>query len=125
MKNYIHVLKSKIHRATVTQAELDYFGSITIDKNLMDATDIKPFEKVLITNMRNGARLETYALEGTPGTGEICMNGPSAHLVSPEDEILIMTFAMIPEEMASNHIPKVIFPADRNTRWDVYESQYH
>ncbi len=125
MQNYIHVLKSKIHRAEVTQAELDYFGSITIDKNLLEAAQIMPFEKVLITNMRNGARLETYALEGARGSGEICMNGPSAHQISPGDEILIMTFTLIPEQQAVNHQPKVIFPAERNTRWEIYENQYH
>jgi aspartate 1-decarboxylase len=114
MQNYLHVLKSKIHRATVTQAELEYFGSITIDEVLLKAAGIFPFEKVLITNIRNGSRLETYTLKGEAHSGIICLNGPSAHLVSPGDEILIMAFSMIPEEKASQVEPIVVFPDKQN-----------
>lgn len=110
MENYIHFLKSKIHRATVTQAELDYFGSITIDDVLLKAANIAPFEKVLITNIRNGSRMETYTLKGEPNSGVICLNRPSAHLVSPGDEILIMAFKMIPEGRAHLEEPIVVFP---------------
>lgn len=125
MNDYIHVLKAKIHRAVVTEAELEYFGSISIDKNLLEATGIKPYEKVLITNMRNGSRLETYVLEALSGSGKICMNGPSAHFISPGDEILIMAFKMMPEEHARGYQPAVIFPKNQNTEWETYESQYN
>ena len=113
-QNYVHVLKSKIHRATVTQADLAYFGSITIDEVLLKAAGIFPFEKVLTTNIRNGSRLETYTLKGEPHSGIICLNGPSAHLVSPGDEILIMAFSMIPEENAPYIEPTVVFPDKQN-----------
>jgi aspartate 1-decarboxylase len=119
METYVHVLKSKIHRATVTQAELDYFGSITIDEELMKAANIGQFEKVLITNMRNGHRLETYTLKGEGGSGIICLNGPSAHLVAPGDEILIMAFAMVPQEELENIRPTVIFPDKKNNVKEV------
>ena len=125
MNDYIHVLKAKIHRATVTQAELEYFGSITIDKNLLDATGMFAFEKVLITNMRNGSRLETYILEGEPGSGVICMNGPSAHFIAPGDEILIMAFKMMPEQSAKDYQPLVIFPKNNNKEWETYENAFH
>lgn len=114
MENYIHVLKSKIHRCTVTQAELDYFGSITIDEVLLKAANIAPYEKVLITNMSNGNRLETYTLKGEANSGVICLNGPSAHLVTPGDEIIIMAFSIIPEQKADKVNPKVVFPDKQN-----------
>jgi len=114
MENYIHVLKSKIHRCTVTQAELDYFGSITVDEVLLKAANIAPYEKVLITNMSNGNRLETYTLKGEANSGVVCLNGPSAHLVAPGDEILIMAFSMVPEQNAHLVNPKVVFPDKQN-----------
>jgi len=114
VENYIHVLKSKIHRCTVTQAELDYFGSITIDEVLLKAANIAPYEKVLITNMSNGNRLETYTLKGEANSGVICLNGPSAHLVTPGDEIIIMAFSIIPEQKADKVNPKVVFPDKQN-----------
>jgi aspartate 1-decarboxylase len=114
MNMNVHVLKSKIHRAIVTQAELDYFGSITIDEDLMNAAEIRPYEKVLVTNMSNGARLETYALKGEAGSGVICLNGPSAHLCCKGDEVLIMTFAVVADEDIDKVKPVVIFPDKAN-----------
>jgi len=87
------LFKSKIHRATVTQADLDYEGSVTIDATLMQAADILPYEKVHIWNRTNGSRLETYALEGPPGSGVICVNGAAAHHARPGDVVIIATFA--------------------------------
>jgi aspartate 1-decarboxylase len=117
VEKLIHLLKSKIHRATVTEAQLEYFGSITIDENLMDAAGIYAFEKVLVTNMREGHRLETYVLKGERGSGVICLNGPSAHFFNKGDEILIMAFESISPELAKNHQPLVIFPENENKTW--------
>jgi aspartate 1-decarboxylase len=125
MNEYIQVLKSKIHRAEVTEAQLDYFGSITIDEELLKASGIHPFEKVLVTNMREGSRLETYTLKGPAGSGVICLNGPSAHFFQKGDEVLIMAFKMIPESEAVNHQPTVIFPKNQNKTWITKENEYH
>jgi aspartate 1-decarboxylase len=114
MNGFVHVLKSKIHRAIVSQAKLDYVGSITVDKNLLDASGISPYEKVLITNMRNGSRIETYVLKGRPGSGVICMNGPCAHFFAKGDEILIMAFKLISEADIAEFQPTVIFPSNKN-----------
>jgi aspartate 1-decarboxylase len=92
------LFRSKIHRATVTQADLDYEGSITIDALLMRAADILPYEKVHVWNRTNGSRLETYALEGEPGSGVICVNGAAAHLARPGDIVIIATFAEAADE---------------------------
>ena len=92
------LFKSKIHRATVTQADLDYAGSVTIDAGLMRAADILPYEKVHIWNRSNGSRLETYALEGPEGSGVICVNGAAAHLARPGDVVIIATFAEVESE---------------------------
>lgn len=92
------LFRSKIHRATVTQADLDYEGSVTIDSNLMRAADILPYEKVHIWNRTNGSRLETYALEGEAGSGVICVNGAAAHLARPGDMVIIATFAEAADE---------------------------
>ena len=88
-------LKSKLHKATVTEANLEYTGSITIDRNLMDAADLLEYEKVLVVNNTNGNRLETYVIEGARGSGVICMNGAAAHLVREGDEITIMSFQLM------------------------------
>lgn len=85
-------LRAKLHKATVTEARLDYVGSVTIDQDLMDAADIAPFERVMIVDNTNGARLETYAISGPRGSGKICINGAAAHLVHPGDEVILMTF---------------------------------
>ncbi|EPX61147.1 aspartate 1-decarboxylase [Cystobacter fuscus] len=103
------LFKSKIHRATVTQADLDYEGSVTIDRNLLRAADILPFEKVAVWNVTQGTRLETYALEGEAGSGVICINGAAAHLNKPGDLVIIATFAEVEENEARNWKPTVVF----------------
>ncbi len=103
------LFKSKIHRATVTQADLDYEGSVTIDAELMRAADILPFEKVHIWNRTNGSRLETYALEAPAGSGVICVNGAAAHHAQPGDMVIIATFAEAADEVeARAWTPKVV-----------------
>jgi aspartate 1-decarboxylase len=103
------LFKSKIHRATVTQADLDYEGSVTIDRNLLRAADILPFEKVAVWNVTRGTRLETYALEGEPGSGVICINGAAAHLNKPGDLVILATFAEVEEHEATRWKPTVVF----------------
>ncbi len=110
----IEMFKSKIHRATVTEAELFYEGSITIDKDLLDAANILPYEKVQIVNLNNGSRLETYTLEGERGSGIICLNGPAARLGFVGDEVIIITYATMTEEEAINHKPKVVLVDKQN-----------
>jgi len=106
----IEVMKSKIHRARVTQAELNYVGSITIDQDLMDAADIIANEKVQIVNNNNGARLETYVIPGERGTGTICLNGAAARLVQVGDIVIIISYALMEREEARNHKPLLVFP---------------
>jgi aspartate 1-decarboxylase len=119
MEELIHILKSKIHRAVVTQAELEYVGSITIDKNLMEAAGMYPFERVLVSNMRNGNRLETYIIEGEAGSGTICLNGPCAHLFHVGDEVVIMAFKLTNASSAIGFKPIVVLPEDGNKRWQL------
>lgn len=102
------MFKSKIHRATVTEADLDYEGSVTIDASLMEAADILPHEKVAIWNVTRGTRLETYALAGAPDSGVICINGAAAHLMQPGDLVIIATFADYDETEARALTPKVV-----------------
>jgi aspartate 1-decarboxylase len=111
---YIHVLKSKIHRAKVTQAELNYVGSITIDENLMEAANLIEGEKVQIVNNNNGARLETYVIRGEKGSGMICLNGAAARLVQVGDILIIMSYAMLDAQEAKNFKPTVVFPNENN-----------
>ena len=106
----IEVLKSKIHRVTVTEARLDYIGSITIDSLLLEAANILPGERVYIVNNNNGERFDTYAIEGEPGSGVICLNGAAARKVHRGDIVIIMAYAMMTEEEARAFKPKVIFP---------------
>ncbi len=121
MQNYckfaamlLHVLKSKIHRVTVTGAELNYIGSITIDENLMEASQITEGERVQIVNVNNGERLETYVIPGERGKGEIILNGPAARLVQKGDVVIVISYAyMTPEEHAA-HTPVIIFPNENN-----------
>lgn len=102
------VLHGKIHRATVTGASVDYVGSITIDPLLMEAANIVTHEKVLVTNLNNGARLETYAIPGTPGAGEICLNGGAALHGKKGDIVIIMTFAVMTDEEIKKYQPSVV-----------------
>ena len=107
---YIEVLKSKIHRVTVTQANLNYIGSITIDEDLMDAVGIIANEKVAIVDNNNGSRFETYVIRGERGSGVVCLNGDAARLGQPGDVVIIMAYAWMDAEEARAFQPKVIFP---------------
>lgn len=108
------LLKSKIHRATVTQAELHYNGSITIDSDLLAAADIVPHERVEIFDISNGARLATYAIEGEPGAGTICMNGAAARLVAPGDLVIIVSYGEFEESEREGFVPRVIHVDEQN-----------
>lgn len=114
----VEVLKSKIHRVTVTEARLDYIGSITIDEDLMDAAGIIRGEHVHIVNNNNGARLETYVIPGERGSGVICLNGAAARLVQPGDIIIIMSYATMPFDEAKEFTPRVIFPNTETNKLD-------
>lgn len=108
------LLKSKIHRATVTEANLEYEGSVSIDPALLRAADILPYERVEIWDCTNGARLSTYAIEGEPGSGEVCINGAAAHLVKPLDVVIIASFAQVDEAEARSWKAKRVFVDERN-----------
>jgi len=108
------MMKSKIHRAIVTETNLNYQGSITIDKDLMELADILPNEKVQVLNINNGARFDTYAIEGERGSGTICINGAAARLCQVGDIIIIISYAIIDDEEAKNYKPKVIFVDENN-----------
>jgi aspartate 1-decarboxylase len=110
----IEILKSKIHRVRVTQAELNYVGSITIDEDLMDAAQIIANEKVQIVNNNNGARFETYVIKGERGTGTVCLNGATARLVQVGDILIIMSYGSLPIEEAKQYNPVLVFPDDNN-----------
>jgi len=121
----LEILKGKIHRATVTQAELDYVGSITVDQNLLDASGILEYEKVQIVDINNGNRFETYTIAGERGSGMICLNGAAARCVSVGDKIIIMAYAkMTPEETKSHH-PNVIFVDSANKPYRVTTYEKH
>ena len=106
----IEILKSKIHRVTVTEANVNYIGSITIDENLMDAAHIIEYEKVHVVNVTNGERLITYVIKGERGSGIICLNGAAAHKANPGDIVIIISYASMTPEEAKNHTPICIFP---------------
>ncbi len=108
------MLKSKIHRATVTGADLHYEGSVTIDRDLMDAADIISYEKVAVWNVTNGSRLETYAIEGERGSGVICLNGAAARLVAPKDLVIIASFVTMENAEALLYEPKLVFVDEKN-----------
>ena len=106
---YRHMLKSKIHRAVVTDADLHYEGSISIDRKLMDLADLVPYERVDIWDIDNGSRISTYILEAEPDSGEICINGAAARLVHKGDLVIIACFTEVPESLVEGHHPKVVF----------------
>lgn len=110
----IQVLKSKIHRATVTEANVNYVGSITIDEALMKAANIIEFEKVQVLNINNGERIETYVIKGKKGSGVICLNGAAARKFLPNDVIIIVSYAMMDFEAAKNFKPSIAFPGKDN-----------
>jgi len=107
---FIEVIKSKIHQVTVTEANLHYVGSITIDEDLMDAADLVENEKVQILDINNGERLDTYVIKGARGSGEICLNGPAARKIAVGDMIIILSYASIDFNEAKSFKPKIIFP---------------
>ncbi len=110
----ITMLKGKIHRATVVQAELNYVGSITVDEDLLDAAGIYEYEKVHIVDINNGNRFETYTIAGERGSGMICLNGAAARCVQVDDKIIIMAYCTMNEEEVKNHKPNVIFVDEKN-----------
>ncbi|NFN48557.1 aspartate 1-decarboxylase [Clostridium botulinum] len=121
----LNMLKGKIHRATVTQADLNYMGSITIDKTLIDAAGILENEKVQIVDNNNGARLETYVIPGNRDSGIICLNGAAARGVQPGDEIIIIDYAQIIESEAKRYKPKVVFVNDDNTIKEITNCEFN
>lgn len=103
-------MRSKLHRLTVTEADLNYIGSISLDPNLMEAADLIEGEKVQIVNVNNGERLETYTIKGERGTGQVCLNGPAARRCQPGDVIIVIAYGMMTLEEAKTFTPKVVFP---------------
>lgn len=110
----IHVLKSKIHRAVVSEADLNYVGSITIDEDLTDAAGILPHEKVQVVNVNNGSRLETYVIPGKRGSGVVCLNGPAARLCAVGDIVIVISYAIMTPEEAREYVPIAVFPKSGN-----------
>jgi aspartate 1-decarboxylase len=108
------MLKSKIHRARVTQCNIDYEGSITIDKDLMEAADLLQFEKVEVLNINNSARFHTYAIEGQRGSGEICLNGAAARLVAKGDIVIILSYHMVAEDEVATSNPQLVYVDSQN-----------
>lgn len=121
----IEMLKGKIHRARVTQAELNYVGSVTIDRTLMDAAGILEYEKVQIADVDNGERLETYVIAGEAGSGVICLNGAAARCVSTGDKVIIMAYAQVTPEEAQSFKPKVVFVDEANRPVRVMHYEKH
>ena len=113
------VMNSKIHRATVTEADINYIGSITIDEELVEAANISEWEKIEVLNITNGSRLETYVILGERGSGEICINGAAAHLVNPGDLVILVTYKTIEEEKINQHLPTIIHVNGRNEIIDI------
>ena len=108
------MMNGKIHRATVTQADLNYVGSITIDEDILDAVGIEANEKVAIVNNNNGARFETYVIKGARGSGVVCLNGAAARMVQQGDIVIIMSYVLVDAEEAKNHVPKVAIMDENN-----------
>lgn len=108
------MMKSKIHRATVTDANLDYVGSITIDRDLMDAADLLAYEQVHVVNISNGARFETYVIEGERGSGELTLNGAAARLAQPGDKVIVISYGVYDEGELQRHEPTVVLVDERN-----------
>lgn len=102
------MLKSKLHRATVTQADVDYEGSLTLDRTLLEAADVLPFEDVHVWNVTRGTRFRTYAMEGEQGSGVVCVNGAAAHLASPGDVIIVATYVLLEDQTARHYRPRIV-----------------
>lgn len=122
---YRTMMKSKLHRATVTEANLNYVGSITIDEDLMELSDIWANEKVQIVNNHNGARFETYVIPGPRGSGVICLNGAAARLVQPGDQVIIISYAMMTDTEARAHKPKVVLMDEGNKPAETLSEEIH
>ena len=120
----VNTFKSKLHRATVTEACLNYMGSITIDSTLMKAAHIRPNEKVQIVDNNNGARLETYVIAGEPGSGIICLNGAAARLVQPGDTVIIISYAWMEEKEADEFKPTVVMVGEGNKIDEIRQVEY-
>ena len=121
----LNMLKGKIHRATVVQAELDYVGSITVDQDLLDAAGILEYEKVQIVDVNNGSRFETYTISGERGSGMICLNGAAARCVSTGDKVIIMCYCQMTPEEASEHAPHVVFVDENNAPARITRYERH
>ena len=119
------VLKAKIHRATVTQAELDYVGSITIDQALMEASGIREYERVQVVDVNNGNRLETYVIMGEKNSGVICLNGAAARLAEIGDKVIIMAYVWLNEQEMENHRPRVVFVDHENNPVHLVDYEKH
>lgn len=119
------MMKSKLHRATVTEANLNYVGSITIDEDLMEAGNLWENEKVQIVNNNNGARLETYVIKGPRGSGVICLNGAAARLVQPGDKVIIISYAMMTEEEARRYKPTIVILDENNQQLQSLDQEIH
>lgn len=117
------LLSGKIHRATVTQADLNYIGSVSIDEDLLDASGISEWEKVAILDVTNGARLETYAIRAPRGSREICINGAAAHLVKPGDVVIILSYVEIEEEFIEMHVPRIVLVNSENRILETVSSE--
>ncbi|WP_026882707.1 aspartate 1-decarboxylase [Clostridium akagii] len=121
----LNMLKSKIHRATVTEANLNYVGSITIDKNLMDKANIVEYEKIQVVDINNGSRLETYVIQGKRGSKVICLNGAAARFAEPGDKVILMTYCQLDEDEAIDHKPIVVFLDDNNSISQITDFEKH
>ncbi|MDN4593255.1 aspartate 1-decarboxylase [Polycladomyces subterraneus] len=119
------MMKAKIHRATVTEANLNYVGSVTIDEEILERVDILPNEKVQIVNNNNGARLETYVIPGPRGSRTICLNGAAARLVQPGDKVIIISYALMSEEEIARHQPKIAIMGENNEIQTVIGEEVH
>lgn len=121
----LNMLKGKIHRATIRQAELNYVGSITVDPELMDAANILEYEAVQVVDVDNGARFETYTIAGEPGSGMICVNGAAARMVQPGDKVIIMCYCQMSPEEAREHRPHVVFVDEDNSIAETTRYERH
>ncbi len=110
----LHMMKSKIHRATVTQADLNYVGSLTLDTDLLEAADLQPYERVWVLNINTGDRFDTYVIEGEAGSGVVCLNGAAARLGQPGDLVIIVAYCMMEAEEAKGWVGKAVFVNERN-----------
>ncbi len=122
---FVNIMKSKIHRAKVTEANLNYVGSITIDEDLMDNADLMKNEKVQIVNNNNGNRFETYVIPGERGSGMICLNGAAARLVHPGDIVIIISYGMLEMNEAKSYNPKIVFVDENNKVIEIKDEEKH